>query len=129
MCYAVEQGDQLKRIVLSLSTALLGLACANQPSWTSVPSTQAFRATALTRAAFELSCGAEQVQLTPLNSKPCLQREDGAYVCSGGQMGVQGCGKKTTFIFPPLGQGDDWVRNSEVLEAPAPASGAALGGE
>lgn len=104
--------------MLSILPALFSLACASQPGWTSVPSTQAFRATALPRAAFELSCAAEQIRLTPLNSKACVRRDDGAYVCSGGQMGVQGCGKKTTFIFPPLGQGDDWVRNSEVLAAP-----------
>lgn len=107
----------MKKTLLVLGLALAGGSCA--ATWTTVSATEAFSATALPRAAFELGCSAEQIQLTPLNSKSCLRRDDGAYVCSGGQMGVQGCGKRTTFVFPPLGQGDDWVRNSEVLSGPS----------
>lgn len=88
------------------------------PAWKSVHADDAFRATGLSRAAFELGCRADQLRLSPLTANRCLQRDDGVYVCANEQMGVEGCGKKTTYVFPALGHGDTWVRNSEVLPAP-----------
>ncbi len=110
-----------RRILLLL--VLLGLEFGCAPAWTPVRADDAFRATALSRASFELGCPAEQIQVTPLTANRCQQRADGPYVCAGEQMGVTGCGKKTTYVFPPLGRGDTWVRNGEVLSsegAPAP---------
>lgn len=57
------------------------------------------------RAAFDLSCAAEELKLTPLEKLPG---------CFGGTClktaGIEGCGKKVTYLF--VQPGDQWVLNS-----------------
>jgi hypothetical protein len=101
-------------IVVVMWTLIIS-GCATGYTWKTVGMEEAFRATAMKRASFELECPAEQIAVTPLSNTECKQRSDGPYVCAGGQMGVSGCGKRTTFRFPALGAGDEWVRDSEVV--------------
>lgn len=75
----------------------------------------AFRATGLERASFDLGCSPSKLKTIVLAKDACNRRSDGVYVCNDSQVGVFGCGKKTTYRFPPLGAGDTWVRDSEVL--------------
>lgn len=109
------RGPMRKRMV-GLAFVLSG--CAS--TWTVVRTDEAFRATGLERAGFELGCPANQLKTTVLAKDECNRRSDGIYVCNGSQVGVVGCGKKTTYRFPALGRGDTWVRDSEVLPAETP---------
>ena len=54
------------------------------------------------RAAFELQCPAEQLQITPL--------DDAAASHGGGATGVRGCGRQAAYIWDAYGTG--WILNS-----------------
>ncbi len=106
----------MKMRFVGLVLVLVG--CASR--WTVVRTDDAFRATGLERASFDLGCPASELKTTVLAKDACNRRSDGIYVCNDSQVGVVGCGKKTTYRFPPLGGGDTWVRDSEVLAAETP---------
>ncbi|MBI2395893.1 MAG: hypothetical protein HYV09_40390 [Deltaproteobacteria bacterium] len=61
-----------------------------------------FQQYALNRAAFEMECPREKIQLVALN----VALENPAYV--GSQVGAVGCGKKGTYVLTHSG----WVLNS-----------------
>ncbi|MBL9008619.1 MAG: hypothetical protein JNJ46_30435 [Myxococcales bacterium] len=57
------------------------------------------------RAAFELQCPADQLQITPLDQAAASH--------GGGPTGVTGCGKQATYIWDAYGTG--WILNSGKL--------------
>jgi hypothetical protein len=82
--------------------------------WTTVRTDEAFRSTGLERASFDLGCPTTELTTVVLAKDTCQRRADGVFVCNDSQIGVKGCGKKTSYRFPPLGRGDTWVRDGEV---------------
>jgi hypothetical protein len=63
-------------------------------------------------ASFDLQCPADQIQMT------VLKRNDGLG-CLGSKIGVQGCGKQTTYM---CNNSRAWVRESEVQTLTPPAT-------
>jgi hypothetical protein len=59
------------------------------------------------RASFELSCPAEQLEIVPLDSAAASH--------GGGTTGVNGCGRKATYIWDAYGTG--WILNSSTKHA------------
>jgi hypothetical protein len=54
-----------------------------------------FRDTGLTRAAFDLDCPREQLQVTLLAPSRAF---DGIVTCTGAQVGVTGCGHHAVYV-------------------------------
>lgn len=81
-------------LVLSLVASLLGCVTAES----------SFRDKGLTRAAFELSCPAEELQVD------VLHRNDGLG-CAGSQVGVSGCGKKAIYVCD---RAQNWINNTQI---------------
>ena len=86
------------RLALTVTCAQL-VACA-------APMTvgESFRQYALDRAAFEMQCPKQNVEMVQLN-RPLT---DPAY--AGSQVGARGCGKQAVYV---LSYGAGWVLNSE----------------
>ncbi len=106
----------MKAAAFALGLLLVVVVGCASYTWATVPAVDAFRASGLERASFELNCPKDDIAVRSLNSKDCKQRSDGPYVCSGAQIAVDGCCNRTTYVFPKLGHGDDWLRNSAVLK-------------
>lgn len=83
--------------VVATVGALVGLA-----GCVAVTAESSFQAKALDRAAFELSCPKEQLQLN------VLHRNDGLG-CAGSQMGVTGCGRKAVYVCT---RSQEWINNT-----------------
>ena len=92
-----------------MSVVALGGACASMTR----PSVRAaFNQMGLARAAFELECPKEQLQLAPLNP-PLVEP-----LVSGAQVGVTGCAKKTVYVYTNQG---GWVANTASVSDQGPA--------
>lgn len=77
--------------------ALSMSACGLSPSRESVVAASARRDDQLrARAAFDLQCSKEEIQVTPLDQTPNYFHRD---VVDTQVAGVKGCGKQTTYIF------------------------------
>jgi hypothetical protein len=69
-----------------------------------VTAESSFAEKGLERAAFDLGCPKDQLNLQ------VLHRNDGLG-CADSQMGVSGCGKRTVYVCT---SGQQWIRNSEI---------------
>lgn len=69
-----------------------------------VTAESSFREKGLARAAFELSCPAEELQVD------VLHRNDGLG-CAGSQVGVSGCGKKAIYVCDRT---QNWLNNTQI---------------
>ncbi len=91
----------LKRLFFSVAAVAVWAGCATTGGWPN---------NLQSRAAFDLSCPAEELKLTPLEKIP---------QCFGGPCiqtaGIQGCGKKATYVW--LSKSEQWVLNSGSQEA------------
>lgn len=84
-----------------------------------VTAESSFREKALARAAFDLSCPQEQLQIA------VLFRNDGLG-CAGSQVGVTGCSKKATYVCTAS---QDWLMNTASNTTSAsPDEGPVVGG-
>jgi hypothetical protein len=88
----------MKIILTVLALAILS-ACVTAES--------SFKEKGLSRAAFDLGCPAEKIELN------VLVRNDGLG-CAGSQMGVTGCGKKAVYVCDHL---QNWIMNSDATPA------------
>lgn len=88
-------------LALAFASVLALAACAV------VTAESSFHEKGLPRAVFELGCPADQVQIA------VLVRNDGLG-CAGSQIGVQGCGKKATYVCD---RAQNWVNDSGVVPA------------
>ena len=77
-----------------------------------------FRENGLQRAAFEMQCPKDKIEVSGLNYPLEHSAEFGA------QVGAQGCGKQTVYVMV-LGAG--WLANSASSSQPTEAPSAALG--
>ena len=89
----------MKRLLLLALPLLHGCA--------GVTAESSFHDKALTRAAFELSCPAEKLQIS------VLERHDGLG-CAGSQVGVEGCGKKAIYV---CSRSQEWINNTGAAPA------------
>ena len=98
---------------LAFGRAPLSLSCLVMLSMTACAPTvrQDFAANALPRAAFELQCPKEKIELVELT--PPLD----SGIQAGAQVGVTGCGKRLVYV---LSVGAGWVANSHSDEKPSP---------
>lgn len=84
-------------------TPMLLIAAALTTTACGISMRESFERDGLTRAAFELSCPADQLKLT------ALRRSFDSYPMLGDQVGVEGCGQKSVYVFA---SGAGWVLNS-----------------
>ena len=71
-----------------------------------------FNEKGIDRAAFELQCPKQHLELVPLS--PPLDEP----IYSGAQVGVTGCGKKTVYVYTNAG---GWVANAASISEQGPA--------
>jgi hypothetical protein len=81
--------------------------CFGGGMWSPAQSAEAFRRDGLSQASFDLGCPAEKLTLTPLHT---------AEMFPGSTIGVDGCGKRATYIGNSAGS---WMKNSETTASPA----------
>lgn len=92
----------LARIILCC--AGVATACTSLPAARSAEAS--FRELGLSRAAFEMSCPADQLAITVLRDSDRAPESRGM---SGSQIGVRGCGKKAVYVFAETA---GWVLDS-----------------
>ena len=75
----------MRKIPLVLALTILS-GCA--PAWTVVRTDDAFRATGMERAGFDLGCPPREIKSTVLAKDTCNRRDDGVFVCNGDMLGA-----------------------------------------
>jgi hypothetical protein len=92
------------RLLIALSVAVLSASASGCATWALDHITN-FRATSLSRVAFELQCPPEQIKVTPIPHD------------SYDALAVQGCGKRAVFV---QFQGQWTGEGGPIVEEPAP---------